>query len=111
MTARRITSVSCSKGLDAFVRLAHLRRQVTIGRRRPGPVDTVVAVGDLEPTVQAGLGDPEVLRDLASGAAHLRATAITPARKPAGNGFGTRLILPSKDESSQVRSQPGLLHK
>jgi hypothetical protein len=49
--------------LDPFARFAQLRGLVT-GYRRPRSVDTVFAVGDLEPAMQTGLGDPDVLRDL-----------------------------------------------
>ena len=44
--------------------VAQLRRYIIRGCRRRGPPGTVLTVGDLEPSMQTGLGDAEVLRDL-----------------------------------------------
>jgi hypothetical protein len=65
-----------------------------------------VSVGDLEPAVQAGLGDPEVLRDLRDRRLALAGdrdhVAAELRRKRCGHGD----VLPARNASSQVRSQP-----
>jgi hypothetical protein len=57
----------------------------------------VLDVGELEPAVQARLGDPEVLRNVPTGAWPLRATATTSRRNSSGNGFGT-IDFPSSED-------------
>ena len=44
----------------AFTQLADLRRL----RRRDAGTDTVFDIGELQPTMQTHLGDPEILRVL-----------------------------------------------
>jgi hypothetical protein len=75
---------------DAFLRLPQLDR---VGLGDAG-LDPVFDVRDLQPPLQAGLGDPEVLRDPTDRASPLRATATTSRRNSLGNAFGTLTILP-----------------
>lgn len=92
--------------LDPLVRLAQLGRHVIRGGHRRRPAGTVLAVGDLEPAMQAGLRDPEVLRDLAQRRLTLAGHGNDIGSELGGKRFRHEVDPSSEDESSQVRSQP-----
>ena len=85
---------------------AKLRCCVVRSGRRRGPAKTVLAVGDLEPAVQAGLRDPEILRDLAQRCFALAGYGDDIGSELGGKRLRHEIDPSSKDESSQVRSQP-----
>src|SRR5690606_35599180 len=73
-----------------------------------------VTPGRLPSSISASLShrcrhDSEIPKSFAicaNGASPLRATATTSRRNSAGNAFGMTDILPARNRSSQVRSQP-----
>jgi hypothetical protein len=67
---------------------------------------SVVDAGEPEPAVQAGLGDPEVLRDLGQPSLTLAGNRDDIAAELQGKAFGMMTILPARNGSSQTRSQP-----
>lgn len=76
-----------------------------VGLGDAGPV-AVLDIGQLQPAVQAGLGAPEVFRDVADAGIALsvdRDDIATELKR--GKAFGTVNSLPGEPKPSQVRSQ------
>lgn len=68
--------------------------------------DAVLDVGFLQPVMQSGFIDVEVLGDLRQRGFMLPSDRNDIAAELGGVGLGHRNILPARTESSQVRSQP-----
>lgn len=81
--------------LDPFTGFSPLRGLIRSWALRVG-VDTVLAVGDLQPAMRAPFRGPEVLRDLTQRGLALAGDGDDVAAKnSAGDGFGMGNILPS----------------
>ncbi|SBS76249.1 hypothetical protein MHPYR_320076 [uncultured Mycobacterium sp.] len=96
--------------LDSLVGFAQLRGYIVSGARwRAGPVAPFLAVGDLEPAVQAGFRDAEVLRDLAQRRLTLAGHSDDVGSELGRKRFRHEIDPSSEDESSQVNesTKPG----
>ena len=75
--------------------------------------DAVFEVGDLQPAMQTGLGDPEVLRDLGDRRLALAGDRDTSRRNSRGNGLGMMLSFqrgrdPHRPGVNRTRGRPHL---
>jgi hypothetical protein len=73
---------------------------------------TILTVCDLQPAVQARLGDPKSRAICALDTSLLRATRITSRRNSAGNGSGMSTILPARTKilTGQESTEAGASH-
>ena len=92
--------------LDPFARFAQLRGLIVAAAGDPVRSTPSSRSAILSQRCRQASEIPKSFAIWRSGASPLRATAMTSARNSAGNAFGTRVDPSSKDESSQVRSQP-----
>jgi hypothetical protein len=80
---------------DPFPRFAQIHGLVA-SRGRPRSVDTVFAVGDIKPAMQAGIGNPEVLRNLSQRRFTLAGNGDPVSAELGRKCFRHGLILPAR---------------